>query len=89
MTGVWKRGLILKLARILKCNKTVRLIDNIHSNRKFRVSLGGKESHYKRFQNGLPQGSVLSPLFFNAYIADIIDTSSRKFMYADDAALVA
>ena len=86
---VWKRGLILKLAKILKCRTTVRLIDNILSNRKFRVSLSGKESHYKLLQNGLPQGSVLSPLLFNAYIADITETSSRKFMYADDVALVA
>lgn len=86
---VWKRGLILKLARILKCRTTVRLIVNILSNRKFRVSLSGKESHYKRLQNGLPQGSVLSPLLFNACIADIIETSSRKIMYADDVALVA
>lgn len=36
---VWKRGLILKLAKILKCKTTVRLIDNILSNRKFRVNL--------------------------------------------------
>lgn len=86
---VWKRGLILKLAKILKCRTTVRLIDNILSNRKFRVSLGGNESHYKRLQNGLPQGSVLSPMLFNVYIADFTDTSSRKFMYADDVALVA
>jgi len=84
---VRKRGLILKLAKTLKC-RTVRLLDNTLSNRKFRVSLGGKESHYKRLQNGLPQGSVLSPLLFNVYIADITDTSSKKFMYADDVTLV-
>jgi hypothetical protein len=85
---VWKRGLILKLAKILKCRTTVRLIDNILSNRKFRVSFSGKESHYKRLQNGLSQGSVPSPQLFNAYIADITETSSRKFMYEDDVALV-
>lgn len=79
---IWKIGLVLKLAKILKCRTTVRLIDNILSNRKFRVSLSGKESRYKRFQNGLSQGSVLFPLLFNAYthtsIADITKTVFKK-----------
>jgi len=86
---VWKRGLLLKLAKILRCKTSLRLIDNILSDRKFRVHLNGKVSKYKFLQNGLPQGSVLSPILFNAYTADITNTSSRKFMYADDVGLAA
>lgn len=59
------------------------------SNRKFRVHLNGKVSKYKFLQNGLPQGSVLSPTLFNAFTADITNTSSRKFIYADDVGLAA
>jgi hypothetical protein len=86
---VWKRGLLLKLAKIIKCKTTLRLLENLISNKKFSVSLNGKVSSYKILQNGLPQGSVLSPILFNTYTADIACKSSRKFIYADDVALVA
>jgi len=51
------------------------------------VQLNGKVSKYKFLQNGLPQGSVLSPIMFDAYTVDITNNSSRKFMYADDVGL--
>ncbi|KAL4153463.1 hypothetical protein QTP88_001296 [Uroleucon formosanum] len=86
---VWKRGLLLKLAKILKCKTSIRLIDNMLSDRKFKVHINGKESKYKYLQNGLPQGSVLSPVLFNVYTSDFVNTTSRKFMYADDVGLVA
>ena len=35
-------------------------------------------------KNGLPQGSVLAPSFFNVYISDLPPTESLKFGYADD-----
>jgi len=38
-------------------------------------------------KDGLPQGSVLAPLLFNTYTADLPLTQSRKFIYADDIAL--
>lgn len=50
--------------------------------------LNGKQSSFRNLQNGLPQGSVLSPLLFNIYTSDVPTTTSRKFMYADDIAIV-
>lgn len=38
--------------------------------------------------NGLPQGSFLSPLLFNLCLSDLPEPTSRKFCYADDIALV-
>ena len=59
------------------------------SDRRFRVSVGDKTSISKSLQNGLPQGSVLAPTLFNLYTADIPQTTSQKFIYADDIALLA
>ncbi|VVC42620.1 Reverse transcriptase domain [Cinara cedri] len=42
----------------------------------------------KVLQNGLLQGSILSPILFNVYTADIIRTNSRKLIYADDIGIV-
>ncbi|VVC41950.1 Reverse transcriptase domain [Cinara cedri] len=86
---VWKRGLLLKLANILNCKMTLRLIGSMLPDRKFRVHLNGNVSKYKYLQNDLTQGSVLSPIFFNAYTADLTSTILRKFIYADDVGLVA
>ena len=57
------------------------------SGRQFRVILGCKQSPSRTLKDGLPQGSVLAPLLFNIYTADLPHTLSRKFIYADDIAL--
>ncbi|KAI5708785.1 hypothetical protein M8J76_003132 [Diaphorina citri] len=49
--------------------------------------LGDSTSSKKILNNGLAQGSVLAPLLFALYIADIPETKSHKFGYADDWAL--
>lgn len=39
-------------------------------------------------QKVLPQSTVLTPVLFNIYSADILETTLIKFTYADDLALV-
>jgi len=46
-----------------------------------------KTSNTRTLNNGLVQGSVLAPLLFNIYIADIPTTHSYKFVYADYLAI--
>ena len=59
------------------------------SNRSFVVHTSdGQRSRLRRMKNGVPQGSVLSPMLFNIYISDLPETTSRKYGYADDLALV-
>jgi Reverse transcriptase (RNA-dependent DNA polymerase)/Endonuclease-reverse transcriptase len=84
---VWRDGVMLKFMRIVRCTKISNLLNNILSNRLFQVHLGDDTSRWRRLNNGLPQGSVLAPLLFSLYLADIPETRSKQFQYADDIAL--
>jgi len=81
---VWKDGLIHKLYNTIPNGNVVKLIEGMLSNRKFRVFVGERNSKFRILNDGLPQGSVLSPLLFNLYTSDLPTTQGRKFMYADD-----
>ena len=48
--------------------------------------LGEEKSKRRLLKNCVPQGSVLAPLLFNIYTADLPHTRSKK--YADDIALM-
>jgi len=86
---VWREGLITKFLRIIPCQTLGKLLNNMLSNRLFKVIIDDAESKQKTLNNGLPQGSVLAPLLFNLYTYDIPPTDSGKYIYADDIALVA
>ena len=50
------------------------------------VQIGNKVSTKKPVLTGVPQGSIIGPLFFNIFIKDIVK-ASQKFafiLYADD-----
>jgi hypothetical protein len=84
---VWRKGLLYKFYNLVPCPVLLRLLNSMLSGRMFRVLLGKNESPIRRLKDGLPQGSVLAPLLFNVYTADLPQTQSRKFIYADDIAL--
>lgn len=84
---VWRKGLLVKLYDLIPCSFLLRLINSMLTSRLIKVYLGRKESTFRQLQDGLPQGSVLAPLLFNVYTADLPNTKSRKFIYADDIAL--
>ena len=60
------------------------------SNRMQFVSINGKNSTTKNLTHGVPQGSILGPLFFIIYINDIpeIHAISKFILYADDANII-
>ena len=75
---------MLKLAKVIPCRKTLKLLALMTGPRKFHVVLGGSTSKVKSIKNGVPQGSVLAPALFNVYISDMPETRSMKLGYADD-----
>ena len=58
------------------------------SNRKQRVVLNGKYSSWTNIEAGVPQGSILEPLFFLIYINDLSDNLiTNPKLFADDTSL--
>ena len=47
-----------------------------------------KQSRLHHLKNSVSQGSILAPLLFNIYTYDLSFMVSRKFVYADDLALL-
>ena len=86
---VWHRGLHLKLLRTIPDRHMVKFIMEMLSNCSFILRTSdGQKSRLRRLRNGVPQGSVLSSMLFNIYIYDLPETTSRKYGYADDLAIM-
>ena len=66
----------------------LNVIANFLCQRKQRVVLNGQHSSWTNIEAGVPQGSILGPLFFLVYINDLSDglTSNPK-LFADDTSL--
>lgn len=85
---VWIKGLVFKLAKYGIEGNMLRYIENYLTARTFQVRIGNTTSKTYKTHNGLPQGSVLSPLLYNIMMGDIpTDQDVRISMYADDCAI--
>ena len=86
---VWHDGLIYKLKRNGINGDLLRLIENLLSDRYQRVVLNGQTSNWNKIKAGVPQESILGPLFFLIYINDLpSELRCSAKLFADDTSLL-
>ena len=87
---VWRDGLLLKLIEAGVARPIVRWVQEWLKYRLAWVKMDGVRSKEKMFAQGLPQGSVLSPLLFLVFINDLVEELSggvEVSAFADDLAV--
>lgn len=91
---VWHRGLLYKLKKIGTPDHLVHFIRQFLENRQLAVKVNEEISRVFAPQQGLPQGSPLSPLLYNIYSYDITQHQNASvdqtyiLQYADDTAII-
>ena len=72
-------------------NNYKKWLANLLTGRKAHTTYNGKSSQTRHFQNGVPQGSVLSPTLFNLFTHDIptpTQPNTHTMTYADDITII-
>jgi len=87
--GLWKQGLMYKLIKVGLRGRLLAWVHGFLSERFGAVCVAGVRSETKSYQFGLPQGSCLSPILFNIFMADMlpsnfINPSRGVGIFADD-----
>lgn len=86
---VWHDGLLLKLSAVLPVNMC-QLLRSYLENRTFRVCDGSDKSSVYPISASVPQGSVLGPVLYTLYTADIpVAENTFTATYADDTVTMA
>ena len=85
---VWHEGRSYKLKSNGINGNALHLIHSFLHNRCQRVVLNGQSSSWLSIRVGVPQGSVLEPLFFLIYINDLLEgLNSELKLFADNTSL--
>jgi hypothetical protein len=86
---VWHQGLLYKLKRVMPSHLYL-ILKSYLTNRYFQIKINKDETNYHLIEAGVPQGSLLGPLLYLIYTADIPTTNeTNKATFADDTAILA
>ena len=82
---VWHNGLLFKLRQFGVEGSFHFWCESYLSNRKQRVVINGCEAQLVDINAGVPQGSIVGPLFFLVVINDIIlELETNTYLFSDD-----
>ena len=88
--SVWHGRLLSKLAKIGLSGNMYNFCKTFLDNRSFCVKIGSTMSKSVSVDMGLPQGSIIAPIFFNIMLHDITTVNLKNAqvtLYADDLLL--
>jgi len=86
---VWHTGLQVKLKKLLP-HPDYQLLKSYLTDRYFIVNQGDEHTELNPIYSGVPQGSVLGPVLYLLYTADLPTTKiTTVATYADDTAILA
>ena len=84
------QGIFFQLCSVGVGGSVLSVLTQFLSNRSQHVVVDGCRSKLVNVVSGVPQGSVLGPLLFLLYTADLFSVVENKlYGYADDSTLVA
>ncbi|GFV34767.1 probable RNA-directed DNA polymerase from transposon BS [Trichonephila clavipes] len=87
---VWRKMLLKKFLHMNASSHFFKWISDFLSQRFLNIKYGNSRSGYSQTRQGLPQGSVLSPVLFNIMINDLLSfidnavPEINSLLYADD-----
>ena len=86
---VWHAGLLYKIKKALP-GPYYLILKSYLTERHFQVKYNHDYSQCHQIQSGVPQGSVLGPLLYLIYTADLPTTTKTTVAtFADDTAILA
>lgn len=87
---IWHVGVLIKMQGMGLKGRIIRWMDDFLKNRYIRVKVNGTFSGFKYVDNGVPQGSVLSPTIFNIAVSDLpncLPSNIDISQFADDGSI--
>ena len=87
---MWREGVLIKLGKLGMNGKMYNYILDFLPQRSIRIKVGDAVSNEFIVENGIPQGSVISPILFNIMVNDMYDKlgeNNEGLLYADDAVI--
>ena len=85
---IWRKGVIYKLIMIGIQGNMLKWLESYLQDRFCSVEIGNILSEEVKFDTGVPQGAILSPILFNLMMTDLpTDEDIKIYCYADDITL--